>query len=168
VNGVGIAASFVVTPSFADSHSNVVPCRSVDASTAKKTTSKNSSAPSTPAITGNVASTTGTAPRSPAHPSAIRSGTEKPRPMVPANAAIGRATNTSSSASRIPSSHTAPKSDGKTSSPRTRNMPSCATHARPSWKVVIVRRAGVDELPITRPVMYTARKPDPCRTSAPP
>ena len=40
--------------------------------------------------------------------------------------------------------------------------PSCATQARPSWKVMIVRRAGEDALPITRPARKTARKPEPC------
>ena len=102
-------------------------------------------------MTGNVARTTGTAPRSPAHPSATRSLNEKPIPTVLAKVAIGRATNTRTSARMIPSSHTPPKSDGNTRRPRTRNMPSCATHASPSWNVVIVRRAGVAELPMTRP-----------------
>jgi hypothetical protein len=68
----------------------------------------------------------------------------------------------------VPSSHTSPSSDGNTSRPSVRKVMSCATHARPSWNVTIERFAGMRADPSTRPVRYTAKKPDPWATSARP
>ena len=65
-SGRGRAGSLVVAPSARASGSNVVPWMIVESSTAKKTTSKSWVLPPTPAMTGKVARTTGTAPRSPA------------------------------------------------------------------------------------------------------
>ena len=64
----GSAGSAVVTPSAWASGSKVVPWTMVEMTTAKKTMLKYSRLLGTPLITGKVASTTGTAPRSPAQP----------------------------------------------------------------------------------------------------
>ena len=101
---VGSAASPVVTPRRRASASKVVPCTTVETSTAKNAIAKNSSLRGTPSRTGNVASTTGTAPRSPAQPSTARSRRSKPAPVVATSAASGRATTAASSASTVPSS----------------------------------------------------------------
>ena len=77
IEGAGSAASLVVTPRRRANGSKVVPWSTVDTTTAKKTTSKNSTLPATRSMTAKVASTTGTAPRSPAHPSTRRSAPEK-------------------------------------------------------------------------------------------
>ena len=68
----------------------------------------------------------------------------------------------------VPSGMIEISSPGLTSSPSSRKSASWATHARPSWNVMIVRRAGEVALPITTPAMNTARKPVPCSVSAPP
>ena len=119
-------------------------------------------------ITGKVASTTGTAPRSPAQPSTTRSCQLKSSRAVATAAESGRATNTRISVSTVPSSHTSPRALGKTSRPSARNIVICATHASPSWNTVTVCFAGMRPDPSTRPAMYAARKPDPCSVAAPP
>ena len=67
--------------------------------------------------------------------------------------AIGRATNTRTSAIAVPSSATASSRPGKTSSPSIRNIPTCESHAIPSWNATIVRLAGNCASPIVRPAM---------------
>ena len=64
---------------------------------------KNVRLPSTPAMTGNVPSTTGTAPRSPAQPSTNRSLIDSDANAVATTTASGRATKTSTSAMSDPS-----------------------------------------------------------------
>ena len=152
-SGRGSAGSSVVTPSRLASGSNVVPCRIVDSSTTKNTMLKNSCERGMRSMTGNVASTTGTAPRSPAQPRTACSRQVKPNGVVHRTVASGRATNTSTSARTVPSSATPPRSDGKTNSPRTRNIDNCATHAMPSWNVAIVCLAGIVAEPSISPVM---------------
>ena len=147
----GSADSLVVTFSRAASASNVVPCTTVDTSTAKKTMLKNSTLPAMPAVIGNVASTTGTAPRRPAQPRTTRSATPKPIPSVDANTPSGRATTTTMTASTVPLSITSGRSDGNTSSPSARNMTTCASQPMPEWKVTMVRLAGICALPSARP-----------------
>ena len=88
-SGRGSAGSDVVTPSLRASHSTVVPCSSVESTTAKKTMLKNSLLCSTPSITGKVASTTGTAPRSPAQLSTTRSPVVKRSSAVATNVGQG-------------------------------------------------------------------------------
>ena len=61
-----------------------------------------------------------------------------------------------------------PNSLGNTSRPRVKKTAIWLTQASASWKSATVRRAGSCTLPSTRPVRYTARKPEPCRTSAAP
>jgi hypothetical protein len=112
---------------------------------------KNSRLPGTPSITGNVARTTGTAPRRPAQPSSSRSRTVKRSSAVPRIVAAGRATTTRISASSVPSITTSPSWLGKTSSPSARNIEICATQASPWWKVMIVRFAGTVAVPRIRP-----------------
>ena len=147
-SGCGSAGSFVVRPSRFASGSIVVPWRIVDSTTAKKTMLKNSSDSSgTPSITGKVARTTGTAPRRPAQPSSICSRWLKPNGSVDTSTAIGRATNTTTSASTVPSTATSPSWSGKTSRPSVRNMTSCATQPSPSWNAATVCLAGTFALP---------------------
>ena len=127
--------------------------------TAKKTMLKNVLDSSTWSSTGKVASTTGTAPRSPAQPSTTRSAVVKRSKAVLTKAATGRATNTSTSASAVPLIATSPSSLGNTSSPSARNIAICATQASPWWNTVTVRLAGMRAEPSTSPATYTARKP---------
>ena len=80
-------------------------------STTKKTMLKNEPAWSTPSITGKVASTIGTAPRSPAQPtSAGLAQAEAARRRVAISAASGRATNISTAAIRSASPTMSPNS----------------------------------------------------------
>ena len=60
----------------------MTPWISVEASTTKKTMLKNMPPSSTPSITGKVASTIGTAPRSPAQPTSVDSRRFSPLPSV--------------------------------------------------------------------------------------
>ena len=112
---------------------------------------KNSVPSPTPSITGKVASTIGAAPRRPAQPIVTRSATEKRAPIVATNAATGRATNMSTTARSAAFGAISTRRPGKTRSPSIRNIPSCASHARPSWKVVIVLSAGLGRPPMIRP-----------------
>jgi hypothetical protein len=150
-SGAGIAASSERTPSRRATGSIVAPCRTVENSTTKNVTLKIVRPPSMPSVTAKVANTTGTAPRSPAQPSTIFSPTLKPWPTVTSSVASGRAITAVTSAIAVPSSAIAPRSSGNTSSPRIRNSASWAIQARPSWKVTIVRRAGVVAVPSTSP-----------------
>jgi hypothetical protein len=61
-----------------------------------------------------------------------------------------------------------PSSPGFTSSPSVRNSAIWLTHARPSWKSMIVRRLGIVALPSISAVTYTDMNPEPCATSATP
>jgi len=54
--------------------------------------------------------------------------------------------------SSVPFQATSGSSDGLTSNPSVRNMPSCATHASPSWNAVTVRLAGRLPVPRASPV----------------
>ena len=128
--------------SLRESGSIVAPWTSVDSTTAKNAMLKNSVLPGTPSITGNVASTIGTAPRIPAQPRIRRSPAVKCSNAVAANAASGRAIATATIARMVASNATLPRSLGNTSSPSVKNMASCATHDRPSWKPATVRLAG--------------------------
>ena len=100
-------------------------------------------------MTGKMANTIGVAPRRPAQPSISRSGTLNPQATT--SVASGRATTAVKMANAPPVRTTSPSRDGNTSSPSNRNSPSWATQATPSWKVTIVRRAGVETVPITSP-----------------
>jgi hypothetical protein len=71
-SGRGRAGSLVVTPRRRAKGSKVVPWSSVEITTAKNTMLKKSVLSGMFSITGKMASTTGTAPRSPAHPSVTR------------------------------------------------------------------------------------------------
>ena len=166
--GRGSAGSSVVRPSAFASGSKVEPWSTVEITTTKKAMLKYVLLSGTPSITGNVASTTGTPPRSPAQPSAKRSAALKWSKAVATKAATGRARATSTRAITVPSTQTSSSWLGNTSRPRVRKSPICATHASPWWKTVIVLRAGIVALPSTRPARYTARNPEPCRLSAPP
>ena len=100
-----------------------------------------------PSITGKVASTIGTAPRSPAHPTSADSRRRNPKPLIEITAARGRATKISTAAMRKPSPAIPPNSPGFTSRPSVRNSAIWLTQARPSWKSRTVRRLGIDALP---------------------
>ena len=95
-----------------------------------------------------MASTIGTAPRSPAQERNARSRQPKPWKSVETKTATGRATNVSTAVSAIAAPATGPRRLGKTSSPSTTNSVTCATNASPSWKVTIERRSAMGVLPI--------------------
>ena len=105
-SGRGNAGRLVVTPRRFASGSNVDPWTIVERSTAKNTMLKYSWLCGTPSSTGNVASTTGTAPRRPAHPRASRSPAVKRSNAVATATATGRATSISTSARTVPSNAT--------------------------------------------------------------
>ena len=148
-SGAGIAASSEVTPSQRATGSIVSPCSDVESSTTKNATWKIVSPCAMPSVTGKVANTIGVAPRRPAQPSISRSGSVNPYATI--SAASGRASSAVTMAIAVPSGMNSISSRGLTSRPSSRKSASCATHARPSWKVMIVRRAGEEALPITRP-----------------
>ena len=150
-NGRDSAGSSVVRRRPLASGSKVTPWISVDVSTTKKTMSKKVPAWGTSSMTGNVARTIGTAPRSPAQPSRADSRSEKRAQMVAASEASGRATNISTPATSRASPATSPKRLGNTSRPRVKKTAIWLTQARPSWKSATVRRAGRLALPSTRP-----------------
>ena len=102
-------------------------------------------------MTGKIANTIGVAPRSPAQPSISRSRRSKSARSVNSTADSGRAIAAVTIAIAAPSGMMSSSSLGNTRSPSIRKRPSCATQARPSWKVTIVRRAGVDAVPSTSP-----------------
>ena len=150
-SGAGSAASSLVTPSSRANGSIVVPCSIVDKSTTKKATLKIRCPCGSPSVTGNVANTIGVAPRRPAQPSSNRSRSEKWLSAVTITAATGRATAAVMRAIAIDCHALSSSWCGNTSSPSVRKSPSCATQASPSWNVTIVRLAGVDAVPSTRP-----------------
>ena len=150
-SGRGRAGSLVVTPTARAKGSKLTPWTSVEMTTAKKTMLKNSVLCGTWAITGKVASTTGTAPRRPAQPSTRRSTAEKRSNAVATNTATGRATKSSTSASAVPSSATSGRSLGNTSRPSTTNRLIWASQPSPSWKTVTVRFAGIGAEPSISP-----------------
>ena len=137
----GLCASSPQRPGPAARRSS--PGAMVEMTTAKKTMLKYSRLLGTPLITGKVASTTGTAPRSPAQPRTSRSRALKRSKAVASAVASGRATKATTRAIRVPSTSTSPSWLGKTSKPRVRKSVIWATQARPSWKAVIVRLAGI-------------------------
>ena len=123
----------------------------VESSTAKKTTSKSWVLPPTPAMTGKVARTTGTAPRSPAPESARRSLHVNRAGRVEMATATGREMNTSTSASTVPRTATSSSRLGKTSRPSETNIATCPTQASPWWKEVTVCWAGMPAVPSASP-----------------
>ncbi len=152
-SGCGTAGSSEVTPSERARFSNVTPWTSVEVTTTKKTAFRIWSDPSTPAITGSVASQIGTAPRSPAQPSISRSRMSNGAKIVETQTATGRARKISTAESSSPFPATSTSSLGKTSSPSRKKSAICEIHARPWWKTTIVRRAGIRPLPRIRAAM---------------
>ena len=143
----GRAGSSVVRRRRRASGSNVAPWTSVEVRTTKKTMLKMRSADATSATTGNVASQIGVAPRSPAQPIISRSRMSKRVDRVERTAATGRATRISAADSARPLSATSGSSLGKTSRPRMKKRPICATQLTPWWKATIVRRPGMPPVP---------------------
>jgi hypothetical protein len=150
-SGRGSAATAEVTFRKRASGSKVVPWSNVESSTAKKTMSKKRTLSGICSITGKVASTTGTAPRSPAQPMIRRSRAVNFANVVASAEPSGRATTATTSASTVPSTATSPSSDGNTSRPSVKNIVSWAIQARPSWNAVMVRLAGIAVEPSQRP-----------------
>jgi hypothetical protein len=168
-SGTGIAASSEVTPSRRATGWIVVPWTIVETSTTKNATLKYCMPSSAPrSVTGNVANTIGVPPRSPAQPSISRSRRLNFAPSVEMTAAAGRAIAAVTNAIAAPSGMMSTSWAGNTSRPSVRKRPSCATHASPSWKVTIVRLAGDEAVPSTRPARKTARNPEPCSDCAAP
>ena len=84
-------------------------------------------------------------------PSRASAARARVNPCATSSAASGRAITAVTIAIAVPSGMMSIRSPGFTSRPSSRKSPSWATQARPSWKVMIVRRAGEVALPITRP-----------------
>src|SRR5690606_3028756 len=97
---------------------SVTPCVSADRSTTKKTTSKITSAPGTPIMSGNVASVIGTAPLSPTQETMASSRRSKLNGVAGRSTATGRATSISASATSTPSHPTAMRRRGTPRGPR--------------------------------------------------
>lgn len=139
----------------------VVPWSSTDTSTAKNTTLKITGASGTPASSGKVASTIGTAPRSPAQDTISLSARVSGVQASAISTLTGRATNARNSATASPLPATGGSCEGKTSRPSVRNITICISQAVPSWKRTIERLWMKCRLPSTMPARYTARKPLP-------
>ena len=150
-SGRSIAGCVVVTRRRRASASKLTPCSTVESSTTKKTIARNSCARGTPAMTGNVAKTIGTAPRSPAHDIAACSARVKRSGASSRCTATGRPSSSSAAVMTSPSTQTSPSAAGVTSSPSERNIASCATQARPSWNAVMERLPWIGALPSSRP-----------------
>ena len=130
----------VRSASRAATRSNVVPCRVAETTTTKNTTLKMVLAWGTFEERTKVASTIGTAPRSPPHPRSSRSRELNPFRAVDAQTATGRIRTTSNSASTRPARATSASWRGKTSRPSTMNSATCARKASPSWNATSCRR----------------------------
>ena len=92
------------------------------------------SPPETPATSGNVARTIGTAPRRPAQPTSVCSRSENRERSRDAYTATGRATSVRNTVVSTATPSTGRIRLGNTSSPSVTNMAICPSQARPSWK----------------------------------
>ena len=116
---------------------------------------------------GNVASTIGTPPRSPAQARKPCSRSESPNGVVHSTTASGRARRTSATATKIGASPSSSMREGVTSSPSSTNRPSCASHAEPCRKPRTTAACGMRASPITRPMRYAASRPEPSSAETP-
>ena len=115
-----------------------------------------------------MASTMGTAPRSPAQLTSTRSTSRNRIHPIDTSTASGRATRTSTTATPNAAAASASRRLGNTSRPSSRNNPICAVDANPSRKVRTARRRDGALAATTMPATYTARKPDIASAAAPP
>ena len=118
----------------------VVPWRATETRTTKKTTLSTKRPPGTPSVIGKVASTMGTAPRRPAQVMMASSARGRRKGRRHTRTATGRATRISAAATTMPWTATSASSEGKISSPRTRNRPTSATVARLRWNAIRLSR----------------------------
>ncbi|MNC47747.1 hypothetical protein D3C75_968280 [compost metagenome] len=110
-----------------------VPCNSSETNTTKNATLKNRLALGSPAIIGNTARITGTAPRNPTQEINMRSRRLKLRNgSRPINTEIGRANRIIHSESSRAGMAIGNRSCGLSNSPSTRNIPIWLSQARPS------------------------------------
>src|SRR3990167_7374009 len=129
----GAGSGGTVTRSRLAAQGRLVPCSSRETSTIKKATLKNSWAFGRPAISGNTARMIGTAPRRPTQAIKARSRSWKARNgSRPIKIDSGRANRIIHSARPRAGRAIGNSSWGVTSRPRTRNIPICASQARPS------------------------------------
>ncbi|MNE45547.1 hypothetical protein D3C80_1398330 [compost metagenome] len=130
----------------------VVPCSSNETSTIKKATLKNSWAFSSPAISGNTARITGTAPRRPIQEMNTRSRRLKPlNGSRPINTDSGRANRIIHSDSSRAGAAIGSRLLGVSSRPSTRNMPIWLSQASPSNMCKMPWRLRIGRLPKSRP-----------------
>ena len=131
--------------------------------------SKSCSESSTPSASGMVASTIGTAPRSPAQEMNASSRSGIGWTIALTSTESGRATRVSTrpatTAYPMVSRSIRP---GESSSPSITNSPIWASQARPSAKDRVAARCGSSALPSTSAATYTAAKPDACTNAAAP
>ena len=145
------AWSGCVTPSSRAAAGRLGPWTRVNTTTSTNTTCSRSSAPSTPETMGNVASTIGTAPRSPAQDrkSCSRRGTRNHGRH--ASTETGRATSSSTRPATTPATTASGNWPGSTSRPSITNSPICPSQPVPSAKERLAARCGSLALPSTTP-----------------
>ena len=103
-------------------------------------------------MTGNTASTIGTAPRRPTQEMKVISRPEKCRGLRHSQTEIGRATNISTSETPSAGHSVRSNSEGVTSKPSNKNMPACDSHAYPSMADKDARTWRRARLPTTTPI----------------
>src|SRR5215203_3263124 len=128
--------------------------------TATNTTLNRSRDPGTSAANGIVASTIGTAPRNPAHPTNSCSRTPRLNHTAHATTDSGRATNVRIAPAASPC-HTCHQcsSSGLASRPSMTNNPIWASQPMPSTNDRVATRCGSSVLPSTSAATYTAANP---------
>src|SRR5262249_5706205 len=119
---VGDTAALDCSLSLRVTQGTVAPGRIDPNNTTKNTTLNSAGEPGAPLITGIVASTIGTEPRSPTHPTYKISCSGKRNGARQSATTTGRATNARPSATPSPTLATLRSRDGNTSIPSSRNM----------------------------------------------
>ena len=157
----GVTGGGNVNLSFLAIQAKLDPCNVAEINTTKNTTLKIKSAPGKPNINGNIASIIGTEPRRPIQDTRVISRRLKPNSAKIGNTANGLAIKINTKAITSPSNHTSNNEVGVIKSPSTTNMVIWLNQAKPSWNKNVLRWNTNRLLPITTPVIKTAKKPLP-------
>ncbi len=136
-------------PSRLANHGRLVAWTSVQITTITNTMSNSWSLPGTWSTTGIVATTIGTAPRSPAHDRNTCSRHCTRNHVVVSATEAGRATSSNAAPTPTAGQTRSPSRDGVTSSPSSTNNPIWANQASPSAKPRVAGPCGSPELPRT-------------------
>ncbi len=146
---ISMGSTGVITPSRRAAHGRVGPWASVNTPTTMKTRSNRRAEPGTRALTGMVASTIGTAPRSPAQDKNACCRQPSRSGSVAASTAAGRARNTSTSPTTMAGRTWAGSRAGEASRPSMTNSPIWASQPIPSAKPRVAGPCGSLALPST-------------------